>query len=216
MKMITKLLTLALATILCVPTAGVTTSGEIERQKDTKTNGFFEDWGDDWSDTFPLTLEPYNVKTVNTKQWTVSGITSIEAIYGSDRISLFPSPTQEIILKEYMSEDKASYYAKTSISGSALKIQTGARPVSSPNGFVSYVELYIPVGFNGTADARAENGIISICGISASKVTVQLENGQIGISNFSGILDCKVQTEAFRSARAMSKAYSLRKTAILI
>lgn len=192
MKMITKILTLALAAVLCVSTAGVTASGEMERQKETKTWGddFF---GDDRSDTFPLTPEPYNVKTVNTRQWTVSGITSIEAIYGSDRISLFPSQTQEIILKEYMSEDNASYYAKTSISGSALKIQTGARPVSSPNGFVSYVELYIPAGFNGTVDARAENGMISICGISASKVTAQLENGQIGVSNFSGALDCKVQ-----------------------
>ena len=208
--MITKLMTLALAALLCVSTAGVTASGEMESQRVyQKVNDHFGDWNDDfhggswddrgddgwdddWGDWAPP--DPASVKLINSKQWAVSGISTIEATYGTDCITVSPSPTQEILLKEYLSEDSPTYDAKTSVSNSTLKIEAGARPQSTHTGYISRIELFIPSGFNGVLKLTTKTGVISISGISVSTIRTDSQNGSVNISDCSATLECETST----------------------
>lgn len=106
-----KIITIALIAVLCISTANVTAAGQTGAEKAIEVT-------DDW--TAP---DPASVRLINSKQWEVSGISTVEAIYGTDCITVSPSPTQEIILKKYLSEDSDSYDAKTTVSDSTLKIE---------------------------------------------------------------------------------------------
>lgn len=57
---------------------------------------------------------------INTKEWTISDITEIQVIYNTNSIRVMPSETQNIVLKEYLSEDDPQYYAHPAPKGVRL------------------------------------------------------------------------------------------------
>ena len=177
-----KIITIALIAVLCISTANVTAAGQTGAEKAIEVT-------DDWS-----APDPASVRLINSKRWEASDISTVEAIYGTDCITVSPSPTQEIILKEYLSEDSDSYDAKTTVSDSTLKIEMGDRPQFSHTGYISRIELYLPSSFRGSVILTTKTGAISLNGISASKVTVRSQNGPVTVSNISGTLDCETDT----------------------
>lgn len=98
---------------------------------------------------------------INEQEWDVTGITSIEAVYAADRVAVLPSTNEKIVLKEYLTENNASYYAAAEVDGSTLKIELGARPSGS---YISRIEIYVPDTISGTVKVNTASGKIEING----------------------------------------------------
>lgn len=129
---------------------------------------------------------------INTKEWAVSDITEIQAIYNTDSIRVMPSETQNIVLKEYLSENDPQFYARTSITDSILKIENGSRPHSKSS--VSNIEIYVPAGFQGTINLNAEKlGSLTVENLTAAKFILRTNNGDIRVTNSNGDLDCETR-----------------------
>ena len=203
MRKILKMLSISLAVVLSVSMLEMPAYGK--PMQELKTESFFGDWAQDWGKQYPAAPSPVDIKLVNTQQWPSSDILSIVADYHNSAIRLLPGQTQEIVLKEYMSEDNSSYYAKTSVLDVELKITSGDRPSQSAVSFTSYMELYIPENFNGAINLHTENGVISISSVSAPMITVRSVNGQIGVFNFSGELDCKTDNGGIQLSQCAVK-----------
>lgn len=165
-------------------------------------DGFFgDDWDDDWDDFSKgdwSGVDASNVKLINTKQWALSGILKIEVAYVTDEVKLLPSPTQEIILKEYLSEDSPRYHANTSIVDSTLKIERGERPAPSPTGYISNIEIYVPANFSGEIKLVTESGCIAVtdykgklnCNTETGLITILDSKIDGNLSSNSGIITC--------------------------
>lgn len=81
------------------------------------------------------------IPLINTKEWDSSALLSVESFYATDNIYIMPSPTDKIILKEYLTDDNPDYYAHTEIKKNVLTIRSGGRPGTN---YKSYIELYVP------------------------------------------------------------------------
>lgn len=129
---------------------------------------------------------------INTKEWAISDITEIQATYNTDSISVMPSETQNIVLKEYLSENAPQYYAHTSIADSILRIENGSRPNSK--NYVSNIEIYVPAEFKGTISLNAEKiGSLTVENLTAAKFILRTNNGDIRVTNSNGDLDCETK-----------------------
>lgn len=127
---------------------------------------------------------------INTKEWAISELTEIQVIYNHDSIRVIPSETQNIVLKEYLSENDPQYYAGTSIADSTLKIEGGSRPDSK--NYVSNIELYVPAEFKGTINLTTNLGELWVENITATKFILKANNGGIRVADSKGILDCNL------------------------
>ena len=98
------------------------------------------------------------VTLVNTLTFDSSIIAELQADYDADDITVLKGAAGEIIIKEYMSEDKRAYYAKTRCKEGKLFITEGRRPLSKS--FVSRIEIYLPDDYIGTLDLHTTSGKI--------------------------------------------------------
>lgn len=127
---------------------------------------------------------------INTKEWATSDLTEIQVIYNTDSIRVMPSETQNIVLKEYLSENNPQYYAGTSIADSILKIEGGSRPDSK--NYVSNIELYVPAEFKGTINLYTNLGELRVENLTATKFILKANNGGIWVTDSKGVLDCNL------------------------
>ncbi len=103
---------------------------------------------------------------IHTQEWDCSTLSAIEVRYKTDHISILPSPTDKVILKEYMTENQPDYYAGTQVQNGVLTICCGKRPANS---YKSCIELYVP-----------DN--------APAYVQVETVSGAITADNYSGVL----------------------------
>ncbi|MPM16665.1 hypothetical protein SDC9_63046 [bioreactor metagenome] len=96
---------------------------------------------------------------VNTLSFDTGGFERLGLDYDADDIYVLGSTSDKIIVKEYMNENKQSYYARTSTQNGALLITEGDRPRRSS--FESYVELYIPQDYTNSLSLHSTSGTIS-------------------------------------------------------
>lgn len=138
------------------------------------------------------------MQLVNTLTFDVGEAGRLHLDYDAEDIQVLESENSKIAIKEYMNENKKSYYAKTDKRGNELFITEGKRPISGS--FDSYIELYIPVGYSGSLNlhstsgeikstlsidlsgefsADTTSGIISVSNITAQNISFSTTNGTI-------------------------------------
>jgi DUF4097 and DUF4098 domain-containing protein YvlB len=136
---------------------------------------------------------------VNTQEFDADGVDSITVSYISDDVTLLESDSDKIVLKEYMSENKESFYAKTAQKGNELKIESGDRPKISV--WNSYVELYLPVSYIeklelGTVSGSIETQLALTCKdftVSNTSGLITLDDltaDSIELDTVSGSIEC--------------------------
>ncbi|MDF3000617.1 MAG: hypothetical protein K0Q48_736 [Bacillota bacterium] len=116
---------------------------------------------------------------VNTLNFGVEDFQSLRLDYDADDIYVLESDHDKVTLKEYMNEDKKSYYARTSTRNGELRITEGKRPKRSS--FESYIEIYIPQEYNGSLFLHATSGTIK------SEVALNLP-GDFSVDTTSGVI----------------------------
>ncbi|SNT04444.1 Putative adhesin [Anaerovirgula multivorans] len=120
---------------------------------------------------------------VNTLTFDTGDFESLRLDYDADDIHVLESDSAKVILKEYMNEDKKSYYARTSTQNGELLITEGDRPRRSS--FESYIEIYIPQDYTDSLSLHSTSGTINL-GIAlnlSGDFSVDTTSGVIEVSN---------------------------------
>lgn len=94
--------------------------------------------------------------------------------YDEENITFLRGTTDAVILKEYMTKNKESYYAKVTRHGASLKISEGGKPLLK-EGFSRYIEVYLPLSYNGNLTVTTTNGNIDL-----SETALRLSSLRIG------------------------------------
>lgn len=120
---------------------------------------------------------------VNTLTFNTGDFESLRLDYDADDIHVLESDNAKVILKEYMSEDKERYYARTTVQKGELLITEGARPRRSS--FESYIEIYIPQDYTDSLSLHSTSGTITseiVLNLSGD-FCVDTTSGKMEISN---------------------------------
>ncbi len=115
------------------------------------------------------------ISLINTSEWDSSSLSMIEAYYATDNINIFPSPTDKVILKEYLTENQPDYYASAETKNNVLTIRAGDRPRTN---FQSCIEIYVPNTLLNGVKIETVSGAI----------TVNDYTGVLGLSTISGLV----------------------------
>lgn len=136
----------------------------------------------------------------NVISFSLDSISEITISYDEEEVSFYESENNELTIKEYMTKDRRSYYARVTQSGGALKISEGAKPILK-SGFSRYVEVYLPASYHENLTVTTTNGTIDIAGmelslnalrVDSTSGTVLLDTAEaqtIYLSSTSGNLD---------------------------
>lgn len=119
---------------------------------------------------------------VNTLTFDSGDFNSIWLDYDADDIYVLESNNAKVILKEYMNENKKSYYARTSTKNGELLITEGKRPMHSS--FESHIEIYIPKDYAESLSLHSTSGTIH------SEIVLNLSGG-FGVDTTSGKVEIK-------------------------
>lgn len=114
---------------------------------------------------------------VNTLTFDTEDFESLRLDYDADDLQLLESDSNKVIVKEYMNENKKSYYARTYKQNDELVITEGRRPRRSS--FKSYIELYIPKDYTGSLSLHSTRGTIK------SEIALNL-SGEFSVDTTSG------------------------------
>ena len=115
------------------------------------------------------------ISLINTSEWDSSSLSMIEAYYAADNINIFPSPTDKVILKEYLTENQPDYYASAETKNNVLTIRAGDRPKTN---FQSCIEIYVPNTLLNGVKIETVSGAI----------TINDYTGVLGLSTISGLV----------------------------
>lgn len=136
----------------------------------------------------------------NELSFSLDDISEVTISYDEEKITFFESENNELTVKEYMTENKSSYYAKVEQNDDSIKISEGGKPFFK-EGFTRYIEVYLPMSYDKNLTATATDGDIDISGmdlllndlrIDSTSGMVQLNNAEaqdIYLSSTSGTLD---------------------------
>lgn len=84
------------------------------------------------------------------------GVNDISITYDNENLTLFETDGNDLVLREFMTEDKPSYYARITNKTSSLRIQAGSAPMSK--NFTRRVEIGIPTQFMGELSVNLKSG----------------------------------------------------------
>ena len=119
-----------------------------------------------------------------TKDFSLSEVSSIQADYDGESVTVKESDTDKITIVEYMDKTKKSYLAKIDLLGGVLTITEGARPIG--NGVHSYIEIYLPGTYQNSLSIHTTDGrISSALALSLSSFHADTTNGALELSNLS-------------------------------
>ncbi len=117
-----------------------------------------------------------NVSLINTSEWDSSSLSTIEAYYAVDNIYILPSPTDKVVLKEYLTENQPDYCASVETKKNVLTIRAGNRPKTN---FQSSIEIYVPNTLLNNVKIETVSG----------GITVNNYTGVLGLSTISGLVE---------------------------
>lgn len=139
-------------------------------------------------------------KLVNEQTIAMSGIEKIEIEYLSADVEIRLGSTDELVLREYMSDDDESLFAKTKQSGDTLAIEAGKRPTMAA--FSAYVEIELPQGYAAALQVTTLSGdiklpkLLTATALEASSTSGdiitagEIKAQTIGLNTTSGNIDC--------------------------
>lgn len=132
--------------------------------------------------------------------FSLNGISEVTISYDEENVTFYESESNELTVKEYMTENKSSYHAKVDQRSDGIKISEGGKPLFK-DGFSRYIEVYLPASYHENLTVTTTNGNIDISEVELSLSslridstagTVRLNHAQaqnIHLSSTSGALD---------------------------
>lgn len=110
----------------------------------------------------------------NELSFSLDGISEIIISYDDENITFYEGEGDELVIKEYISENKSSYYAKVDRSSSGIKISEGSKPLFK-DGFFRYIEVYLPASYHEALTVTTTDGDIDISGVEVLLSTFHID-----------------------------------------
>lgn len=139
-------------------------------------------------------------QAANELQFNLNGISDVTISYDEENVTFFQSENDELIIKEYMTENKSRYYADVKQDSGSIHVSEGGKPFFSSN-FTRYIEVYLPQDYQNNLTVTTTDGNIDMSNIAlnlnslridSTAGTIQLDNANatvIHLSSTSGKLD---------------------------
>lgn len=107
--------------------------------------------------------------------FSLDGISEVTISYDEEKVTFYESENNKLTVKEYMTENKISYYAKVEQSSGSIKISEGGKPLFKGS-FSRYIEVYLPASYHGNLTVTTTNGDIDISGILLSLNSLRIDS----------------------------------------
>lgn len=115
-----------------------------------------------------------SAELVNELSFSLDGIEDLVISYDEENISFFESENDNLIVREYMSEDKKAYYAKVSENKDHIQISEGGKP-SVKSRFTRYVEVYLPMSYSENLEITTTDGDIDLTGMEIDLKLIRVD-----------------------------------------
>ena len=113
-------------------------------------------------------------KLINEIELSLDHIETLTISYDDEDISFFESGSNKLIVKEYMSKDKKSYYAKVRQKDTSIHISEGRKPVLK-SGFTRYIEVYLPEDYSEKLEVDVTDGNIDMSDVELEMKSVRID-----------------------------------------
>lgn len=133
-------------------------------------------------------------KMANEIQFSSKGISSITISYDDENINFYESDDERLIIKEYMTKKKRSYYAKVNQKDSSVHISEGSKPFLK-QGFSRNIEVYLPVSYRENLKVSTTDGDIDFTGMN-----LDLAMFRVDCTSGTVVLDDVVASEVHLSS----------------
>lgn len=140
------------------------------------------------------------IQAANELRFNLNSISEITISYDEEAVTFFQSDSDELVIREYMTENKSRYYADVKQDSGGIQINEGSKPFLKSN-FTRYIEVYFPEEYRGNLTVTTTDGNIEFTDVTldlnslrvdSTAGTVQLDNARasvIHLSSTSGKMD---------------------------
>lgn len=111
----------------------------------------------------------------NENYFSLDNISDITISYDEENITFFESDSNELIVQEYMTADRSSYYAKADQRDNSIKISEGGKPFFK-SGFLRYVEVYLPASYEGNLTVTTTDGDIDLSDVELQLSSLRIDS----------------------------------------
>lgn len=111
----------------------------------------------------------------NELHFPMDGISELTISYDEEELTFFESDNDELVVLEYMTKNKSSYYAKVDQNDNSIKISEGGKPFFK-SGFSRYIEVYLPSSYFGNLTVTTSNGNIDMSDIELNLSTLRIDS----------------------------------------
>lgn len=121
--------------------------------------------------------------TVNEITMSLKDVKKLTISYDDENLDFFESPNNNLIIKEYISQNNKKYFANIQKDKESIKISEGGKPVFK-DGFTRRVEVYLPITYSKNLNITITNGNIDISNINLSLDSIYIDctSGNVDIN----------------------------------
>lgn len=121
-------------------------------------------------------------RLANSSQASLDGIVNIVLAFDTDNITVLQGSSDELEIKEFIGQDKSTYYDTIDTEDQTVTVSQGYRPSSAY--FAAYTEVYLPSGYTGSITINTSSGQVKVdCGNRLNALAVQTGSGAISVSD---------------------------------
>lgn len=119
---------------------------------------------------------------VHELSFSLEGITSVTLSYDEEPITFLEGTGDQLVVREYMTQDKAEYHAKVTEKGASIQIQEGGKPLLQGD-FSRWIEVYLPASYGETLTVTTTDGAIDLTGaaLQLRELRVDSTAGQVQV-----------------------------------
>ena len=123
-------------------------------------------------------------QAANVLSFNLNTITDVTISYDEEAITFFQSDSDELIIKEYMTENKSRYYADVKQNNGSIHVSEGGKPLFN-NSFTRYIEVYLPQKYQANLTVTTTDGNIDISDLTLNLISLRIESttGTIQLGN---------------------------------
>lgn len=129
-----------------------------------------------------------NSELVNEIHFSLDGISDVTISYDEEQVTFLESETDELIIKEYMTEDKDNYHAKVIQNSDSIKISEGGKPFFQGD-FSRSIKVYLPIDYHDNLTVTTTDGDIDFTGVDLSLEALHIDStaGTVRIDDVTAV-----------------------------
>lgn len=124
-----------------------------------------------------------NSEIANEISFSLDEISDVTISYDEEPITFYLAESNELIIKEYMTENKNSYHAHVKQNDDSIHISEGGKPFFK-GGFSRRIEVFLPISYMEALTVTTTNGKIDL-------TDLELQLSKLRIDSTSGTVDLK-------------------------